>query len=443
MHLPFPRVRRRTMTVRRLSFSSALWLGMTALSAPILRAQAPPAPAPPQPTNSPAQPTPNTPAALMNAPEFRKGVLLGRVLDITGKPVPDATVALQDKNGKVLAWAKTNAQGDYAIAADPLTALQLRPSRRRGLLEQIVRAAGDVVTAPVKVVGSAVANPGKTVKAVAVSAATGTPAPLAVEAASPLVGGKTAAEETAQKAREAAAKTAVGDNSAPPPNKPSVEKGQALIVVSASNFKEAKGKAGAYWLEAACTEKDKQLGMQAWLETVKLAPMMGEQASEIVQESLTLEEPHLEPTLVSSGGTVKLRVKLKFPVGLAEKVRVFARETHKDVVVELLPQQEDKTLYTGTMTLDPKTPVGETTLTIAALRADPVEVKLNRKKADPLGEFVRRLDDMEAKKPYEYDPRIMASENRLDIKLTVLDAKKGTPAVPAATPQPEKKAGQH
>ena len=91
------------------------------------------------------------------------------------------------------------------------------------------------------------------------------------------------------------------------------------------------------------------------------------------------------------------------------------------------------------MTLDPKTPVGDTTVSIAALRAEPVEVKLDPKKADPLQEFVRRLDDMRADKPYQYDPRIMASENRIDLKLTVLDAKKGTatalPSVPSAAPK--------
>ena len=41
-------------------------------------------------------------------------------------------------------------------------------------------------------------------------------------------------------------------------------------------------------------------------------------------------------------------------------------------------------------------------------------------------EFVRELDDFDADKPYEFDLRIMASENRLDLPLTVLDPKKGT-----------------
>ena len=82
-------------------------------------------------------------------------------------------------------------------------------------------------------------------------------------------------------------------------------------------------------------------------------------------------------------------------------------------------------LFEGALTLDPKTPAGETTITLAALRADPVEVRLDKHKPDPLIEFIRRLDDMQANKPYEYDPRIMASENCLDVKVTVLDPKAG------------------
>lgn len=90
-----------------------------------------------------------------------------------------------DTKGHILAWGKTNAQGEYALAVAPKTALQLHPSRRRGLLEQVCRAVGNVVTAPVKVVGEAVTKPGQTVSAAAVSVATGTPAPLAAQMAAP------------------------------------------------------------------------------------------------------------------------------------------------------------------------------------------------------------------------------------------------------------------
>jgi len=98
---------------------------------------------------------------------------------------------------------------------------------------------------------------------------------------------------------------------------------------------------------------------------------------------------------------------------------VFAREAGKNTVVELSPGDDGKT-YSGQMTIDPKAVVGDTTISIGALRVDPVEVKLNPKKADPLPEFCRRLDEMSAKKPYVYDPLTMGAANRADVKVTVL-----------------------
>jgi len=423
----------RLLSAGRLILRPALYFYLAALAVTLVGAQTPPpatgtsakpAGAPAQPPTPP--PTTQHPATL--GPEYRVGVIYGTVLDVDGKPVPNATVALQDAGNKVLGWTKTDAQGQYAIAADPMTVLHLRPSRRRGLLEQCARAVGDVVAAPVKVVGSAVANPGKTLKSVAVSVATGTPVPAAAQAAAPLLGDRNISDETGKNAREVAANTAVGDGPDAKRKRTVAEKGETRIVVSIPSYKDASGKAEAYWLEGPGTDKDKTLGMQAWIETVRLAPATSDKKSEVVKEALTLTDPIAEPTLVPAGGAVKIRVKLQSPPGTEHPVRVFARETHTNVVLELMPQQgPGKNVYAATMTLDPHTPAGETIVTIAALRADPVEVKLDKKKADPLVEFVRHLDDMAANKPYEYDPRIMASQNRLDIKLTVLDVKQGTP----------------
>ena len=403
----------------------------------------PGAAAPKVPPAAPAAPQPPATAqlALPSTAEFRNGVVYGRVLDLDGKPLPDATVALQDPNGKVMTWTKTNAQGEYALAADPMNALHLRPSARRGLLETCARAVGDVAMAPVKAAANIVVNPGQTVKSAAVSIATGTPAPLVGQAVAPMLKDKNVPDRTAKQVRETAVKTAVGDGPTPRGKKPLADKGEAYLLVSAPNFKEARVKAGAYWMEGAVTDKTKPLGMQAWVDTVKLAPAAGDKKSDVVQEALTLTEPTLDQPLLAAGAPLKIKVKLLSPPGPDHKVRVFAREAHKDTVVELTPQEgADKSIYVGTLTLDPKTPTGDTTISVAALRAEPVEVKLDPKKADPLQEFVRRLDDMRADKPYQYDPRIMASENRLDLKLTVLDAKKGTAAAqPSTTPAAPKK----
>ena len=101
---------------------------------------------------------------------------------------------------------------------------------------------------------------------------------------------------------------------------------------------------------------------------------------------------------------------LKNPVGFGPKVRIFAREKKKDTITELTvtdPKKPD--VYTGEMTLDKGLPSGETQIAIGVLRTEPLEVKVPKAKEDPLLRFASRLDELEAGKPFEYDPRIFAS----------------------------------
>jgi hypothetical protein len=157
-------------------------------------------------------------------------------------------------------------------------------------------------------------------------------------------------------------------------------------------------------------------------------------SSLICKVAVLLAEPRLDPPMTPPGATVKLCVKLQTPEGKPLNVRVFAREDKKRKVVELKPQE--KGLFAGELSLDPKTPKGETTITVLALRAEPVEVNLRESKADPLLSFAERLDDLDADKRYEFDPRIMASENRLDLKLTILDPRQASPPTAAPSPKP-------
>jgi carboxypeptidase family protein len=371
-----------------------------------------------------------------------KGVLYGKVIDTTnGQPIAGATVALRDRSDTVIAWTQTDAQGQYALATDALKALQLRPSRHRGLLAGLVHGVGQVVTAPVKVTEAAVGGAAKavtvdplnTAKSAAVSAVVANPGPLASE-----IAGSTArafTDKATRKARENAVKTVLGERQATPKKRRGkLAPGEVFLAVTAPHYQELQCKAGAYWLEPAATDGGKPIGAKAWLETAKLAPAGSEQKSEIEDVAVLLADARMEPSLAPPGTPVKLRVKLQAPSEETHKVRVFAREDRKRQVVELKPLDDSQ--FAGELILDPKLSPGDTTITVVALREQPVEVDLRESKGDPLLRFAERLDDLDPDKAYEFDPRIMASENRLDLKLTVLDRKKAAPAPPA--PQPGK-----
>jgi hypothetical protein len=374
---------------------------------------------------------------------FARGALYGKVVDTTsGHPIADATVAVQDKHGRVVAWAKTDAQGRYAIGADSLKLLQLHPAHRRGLLGGIVHGIGEVVSVPVRLAGEAVEGAVDVVKQVdpinmarsaVVSAATANPVPMASQMTGSTLNALTG---TAQKARANAVKAMLGERQAPPPKKTSEKPGpgELQIVVSAPNYQELEGKAGAYWLERPAAVEERPAGARAWMETVKLAPDKSGKKSEVESMAVLLTDPQVDAPLAPAGTPVKLSVKLQSPAEPPLKLRVFAREEKTGQVAELQPRENG--VYSGALLLDPKTSPGETTIAIAALKAEPVAVSLSKSKTDPLLDLAERLDQLEAGKPYDFDPRIMASKNRLDLKLIVLDPKLETPQPPASSPVP-------
>lgn len=354
---------------------------------------------------------------------YAKGAIYGIVLDSAGKPVKDATVALQRRDGKILGWCKTNDKGEYALPADPKVALNLY-SRHKNLLEQCANAVGDVAMIPVRAVGSVVTQPGQTVRSAAASVASGTPAPLVGQTMAASVASQTTPSQLSKAAGGAATYTALGGTPPKPP--PVATPGKATILVSAAGFKAAQLQPTAYWMSGPVESKTIPVGLQAWVEAVKLAPLAAKEEGVIQPQALTITGTTVEPKLAPAGSPITITTQLSTPPDPSRPIRVFAREAGRNTVVELKAGVDQKT-YTGTMTIDPKAALGETTISIGVLRVDPVEVKLNPKKPDPLPEFCKRLEEMSAKKPYVYDPLTMGAANREDIKITVLKAAPSAP----------------
>lgn len=384
-------------------------------------------------------------AAPQSAPQ---GGFYGQVVDaVTGKAVADATVALQDKHHHVLAWTKTDPQGHYALAANSIALLDLPTARRRGMLAAIGRGFVQVVQLPVKAVGAAVGvasdtvkaiDPVGTVKAAAVGMVAGSPLPLAAKASSDVQ--NLTGSDTQQRARTTAAQAVINGSPAPRANakpKDMPGPGEVGLLISAPQYKEFRAPAGAYWLDATGSMDHGQASAaQAWLDTVRLAPATGDKNSDVQDQAVHLTDPTLDAALAAAGSTVKITVHLQTPTEPAVKVRVVAREQRTHQVAELMPQGNG--VYAGSLTLDPKMPLGDTTVTIAALKDAPVDTPLpSGKEGDPLLALAAHLESLDADKPYRFDPRVTAGENRIDLKMTILDPKQesqAAPPPPAPTP---------
>ena len=366
--------------------------------------------------------------------DLREGALYGRVTDLaTGKPVAGAIVALKDKDAKTVAWTQTGADGAYTLAAPVLKVLQLQPSRRRGLLEKAVAACVSVAKAPVTVARAVLgANPLETARTIVAGVAGG---PLGIVGAAATTLGKTVKDRAKDaviknltSSRVTAEKALGGSDTLTP--------GQIYVTVSAPQYKELKGKAGAYYLESAHDD----VGVGAYLESVELAPAASAKASSIHAAAIELSDLHLDASVVPAGKSVHLTVKLNAPDAKLIKARLFAREDGKGTVVELLP--EPGGVYAADLPLDPDMPSRDLSVSVVALRAEPIEVKMPKgdKSGDPLPIFAEQLDELHPDKPFDFDPRIFAAENRLDTTITVLGKKEqsvapvSAPATPPTTP---------
>jgi len=348
---------------------------------------------------------------------YEKGALYGVVVDARGKPVKDATVALQRRDGKILGWCITDEEGEYAIPVDPKVALNLY-NHHKSLLEQCGSAVSDVAMMPVRAVASVVTRPGPAVRSAAASVATGSPAPLMGHMASGMGSPKKGSRASKDPAG-APTYTALGGTEPPPP--PSTVPGQASILVSADGFKSAQYLPNTYWMADRVKSKTMPIGLQAWVETVRLSPANTREDGEVMLQAITISRSTVEPKIVPAGKSVTIRCTVYPSLVKDRPIRVFARENKKDTVVELMQEADGRT-YSGILTIDPKAGEGESSISIGALRADPVEVSFDPRKPDPLPEFCRRVDEMSADKPYAYDPLTMASVNREDLRITILRA---------------------
>lgn len=369
------------------------------------------------------------------APNLKDGAFSGQVVDAAGKPVAGATVAVLNRDNKVESWSKTNADGRYTIAA-PVDLLQLPTKHHRGLFATLGRGVAQIVSLPVKAVGAAVGvvqtlDPIGTLKSAVVGTAMGSPVPLAAKAAGDL---KNLAGSSEQHARSRAVQAVADGKGKPAPAKKTDApgSGEVTLVVSAPQLKQFRGPAGAYWVQPKVKTKKSESGARAWLDTVKLVPSAdAKAASSTVDQATKLSDLTVSPAMPIIGGSVHLAVKVQTPAVPAVMVRVFAREQKTRKVAELTPEADG--VYAGVLKLDPKMSPGDTTVTIAALNPAAAGAR-QEGKPDPLLDFASNLDYLDADKPYVFDPRKTVSDNRLDLKITVLDPSKETPSIPTPPP---------
>ena len=324
----------------------------------------------------------------------------GRILTPEGRALSGALVAVYNDSNKVVDYAKTDENGEYALAL-PRKVLHL-DKKKQGFFTQVV---GGVT----RLVGGAagfVANPLRAgVHAVTSSQASTILNPLAK-------GGIMAGGAVADQ---------ILFGIAPKPKKPDIkvlrkQPGFLVIKAVAPNSKDLISLSSVYWVQQevfkAGGKQTKTLAV--WLDPIQLEPAHSDEESKVTGEYLQFTRARLEPSIAVSGQRVRITARLKLPQEPTIYAVVVARNNSTGEKWELQPIGNG--IYEGEMQISKKSPKDDQVISILAYAAK--ESNLERRR-DVEG-TLEKSGLWDPNRPFQYNPLMVVSRNRADIVLTVV-----------------------
>ncbi len=317
----------------------------------------------------------------------------------------NALVAVYDDNNKVVDYARTDDNGDYALAV-PKNALHLQERHSPGFFAEVF---GGVTRFVGNTVGF-VANPIRSgLKAVTSSEAATFGNPLTK-------GGIAVGGAVVDQALFAVS---------PKPRRPADLEarkmpGALFIKVIAPSRNDLVGVTRVYWVQK---ETFKAKGRQtqtlaAWLDPVQLTTADSDKPSAFQTTYLNFTSARMEPSLAQPGDTVRIMATLLSPPEPSAHVIVVARNNRTGQKWELLPRGNGR--YEAEFAIDKKAPRDDHKITILAYAAS--ELKPGRRPDVEKG--IEDAGLWNPQKPYIYNPLLAVSRNRAELSLTILGPNK-------------------
>ncbi|GDX41404.1 hypothetical protein LBMAG21_16960 [Armatimonadota bacterium] len=328
----------------------------------------------------------------------------GKVLDKSGKPVRNAYIAVYDDNNKVIDYANTDQNGDYALAV-PRHVMHI-DKKGKGFLTQVF---GTVT----RFVGGAtdfVNNPLRAgIKAITSSEAAAVLNPIQKGTIS---AGGAVADQILLRLKTPSSKPSVQEERKQP--------GVLLIKVIGENSQDLVGTARVYWMQQ---ETLKAGGREtrtttAWLDPVTLIPVEAEGASNTHSDYLTIVAGRILPSLAEVGQTVKIAVRIPIPPTPDIYMVVVAKHNRTGQMWELKSVGNDR--YEASFEVDKKFPLDDQTISVLAYASD--QQKQGRR--DDAERAIDRAGLWDIRRPYRFDPLLVVSRNRADLNFTVLRKRK-------------------
>ena len=318
--------------------------------------------------------------------------ITGRVYGTESRgPLKDAVVAVYDDKNRVIDYARTDADGIYTLAV-PTSALKVDKKtagffhRVAGGISRFVGGISGPLRMGIKAATSAVP-------------ASGLPAQAGVGIASGV------AQNMIASMRPKGGK----DNQLPP--------GAIAMKVTLPGRNDAAAPAAVYWMqeEVYKTGRKEQRVLTAWMDPVSLAPAESKDPSAIGSNFLLFTDARVEPSIAEPGQTVILSASIPSPPEPRTPVTVVARNNRTGEIFELAPVSEGR--YRGEIRIDKKAPRNDTPITILAYPQQADEPGRSKRVEDA----IQRAGLFDAGRSFVYNPLLVASRNRAEVSLTVVE----------------------
>lgn len=325
----------------------------------------------------------------------------GKVLDARGRAMRGAYVAAYDDSNRVIDYARTDQEGEYALAV-PKHLLHLDHRHGKGFV-------AEVFTGVTRFVGGAaefVANPVRSgVHAITNAEAALNPNPLTKGAFS--AGGAVVDQVLFTVSPRQKRKVPVEERKMP---------GSLLIKVIGPDSSDVVGVSHIYWMqeETLSAGGRSKKTLAAWLDPVRLESVDGDAPSKIDGAYLRFVNTHIEPSIAEPGQVVRIVTRLPMPPSPEINVIVVARNNRTGKIWELT--RDNDGYFNTEIQIDKRFPHDDQIISLVAYAADEKHPG-RRPKAEGAIEHSGIWD---ARKPFVYDPALVASRNRADVTLTVV-----------------------
>jgi hypothetical protein len=324
--------------------------------------------------------------------------ITGRVLNASGQPVANATVAVYDSRNRVIDYVRTDANGEYTLAVPP-SALHLN-RRKGGFLHQVSRGvnaavggAGNLIGGPIKSgirAASSVVSAGDPLSRAGIGAAIGIATNIV-----DIVTGSGVRRSTLQR----------------------TSPGVLTVKAVADGHNDVVALGRVYWVQEEVYRADgrEERAVVAWMDPVRLTPAGGSGPSTVSSDYLCFTDARISPGIVERGGEVTLSVTFRKPPEPRTPVVIVARNSRTGKTYGLDRVAEDR--YECKFVVDKRNPLNDQIITILAYAEQDVRPGRN----PDVERAIERAGLWDPRRPFVYNPLLIASRNRVELTLTVVD----------------------